>query len=201
MAQESSITIIARQPIVDRRLHVVAYELLFRSHAGCNTIDNIDSASATVVVRDALRNVGMSTIVGDCTAFINVDGPTLLSPAIEALPPERVVFELLETIEVDESILKRCRELKRRGYRLALDDFVSYDEAYEPLLEIVDIVKLDVLQLSAECLSRLVRHLRSWPPKLLAEKVETPQGARTCFDLGFSFFQGFYFGRPAAMQV
>lgn len=201
MTLQDSSVFLARQPIVDRSLTVVAYELLFRSGTSRKAIVDDDSAATAQVIRQAFLKAGISTVVGNCKAFVNVDGPTLLSRAIESLPPERVVIELLETIDVDESILHRCRELKRGGYRLALDDFVRYEESYEPLLEIVDIVKLDVLQMDTQSLAQLVKRLRSWPPKLLAEKVETPQGARACFDMGFTLFQGFYFGRPAMMHM
>lgn len=192
---------LGRQPIFDRRLHVVAYELLFRAGRLDAAMVDDDSAATAQVIRQAFHQAGIRTVVGDCVAFINVDGPTLFSRAIEALPRERVVIELLETIAIDDDIVRRCRELKARGYRLALDDFVGYGEEYEPLLDIVDIVKIDVLQLSPLHLSQLVHRLRLWPPRLLAEKVETRQRARDCKALGFSLFQGFYFARPAMLPM
>jgi c-di-GMP-related signal transduction protein len=192
---------LGRQPILDRLFHVVAYELLFRSGSLGEAMVDDDSAATAQVIRQAFRQMGIRTVVGDCVAFINVDAPTLFSRAVEALPKERVVIELLETIAIDDDIVRRCRELKAQGYRLALDDFVRYEEAYEPLLDIVDIVKIDVLQLAPEYLARLVKRLRPWPPQLLAEKVETRQGARACQALGFTLFQGFYFGRPAMLAV
>lgn len=192
---------LGRQPILDRWLHVVAYELLFRAGAaGAAEVDD-DSFATAQVIRQAFREVGIRTVVGDCAAFINVDAPTLLGRAIEALPPERVVIELLETISVDAQIVRRCRELKDRGYRLALDDFTRYETCFEPLLEVVDIVKVDVLRLDRAYLARLVARLRPWSLQLLAEKVETRQDMRACLDLGFNLFQGFYFGRPAMLAV
>lgn len=192
---------LGRQPIHDRRLHVVAYELLFR--AGVEPVARVDddTLATAQVIRQAFREAGIRTVVGDCFAFLNVDAPTLLSPAIEALPPECVVIELLETIAVDAQVVQRCHDLKARGYRLALDDFTRYEERYEPLLEVVDIVKVDVLRLDRIYLARLVARLRPWSLQLLAEKVETRQDVRTCLDLGFSLFQGFYFGRPAMLAV
>lgn len=201
MAAHRSQKFLARQPIVDRSLNLFAYELLFRSGNMPEVVIDDDTKASNQVIQIAFAQNEISTIVGDYKAFINVDAQTLLSRSIESLPQDQVVIELLETIEVDDHILHRCRHLKQKGYRLALDDFVRYQESYEPLLEIVDIVKVDVLQLDIQTLARLVKRLLSWPPKLLAEKVETPQGARTCFDMGFTLFQGFLFGRPATMCV
>lgn len=201
MPHASPDVFLGRQPILDRCLQVVAYELLFRAGAaGIAEVDD-DSLATAQVIRQAFREVGIRTVVGDCAAFINVDAPTLLGRTIEALPPQRVVIELLETITVDARILRRCRELKDLGYRLALDDFIRYEDAYAPLLELVDIVKVDVLRLEHAYLERLVARLRPWSVQLLAEKVETRQDVRACLDLGFNLFQGYYFGRPAMLAV
>lgn len=201
MPHASPDVFLGRQPILDRCLQVVAYELLFRAGAaGVAEVDD-DSLATAQVIRQAFREVGIRTVVGDCAAFINVDAPTLLGRTIEALPPERVVIELLETITVDARILRRCRELKDLGYRLALDDFIRYEDAYAPLLELVDIVKVDVLRLDHAYLDRLVARLRPWSLQLLAEKVETRRDVRACLDLGFNLFQGYYFGRPAMLVV
>jgi EAL and modified HD-GYP domain-containing signal transduction protein len=199
MASKSSDVFIGRQPVFDRRNHVVAYELLFRSGQDREAHIIDDSLATSQVIHRAFRDLGLRTVVGARRAFINVDAPTLMRRDIELLPADRVVIELLETIEVDKAMVKRCRELKAKGYRLALDDFVRYGTEYEPLLEIVDIVKIDVPALSRSSLANLVDLLHDWRPKLLAEKVETSECARDCLALGFNLFQGFFFARPVIL--
>lgn len=71
----------------------------------------------------------------------------------------------------------------------------------EPLLDIVDVVKIDILQLEPEALERLVRRLRLHPAKLLAEKVDTLERARRCVELGFDLFQGYFFARPSLLMA
>lgn len=193
---------LGRQPIIDRERKLAAYELLYRSAFGSATASVTDDAAATAqVIRRAFHDIGVNTVLGPCQGFINVDAEMLMGHAIEALPKERVVLELLETIAVDEGVVRRCRELKQRGYRLALDDFISWDERYEPLLEIVDIVKVDILGLDRDALTDLVFRLKLYPARLLAEKVETWERARQCLNLGFDLFQGFLFGRPALLAA
>lgn len=187
---------IGRQLILDHRHRAIGYELLSRSgREDTSNIEDGAKATATVMQR-AFREIGIQTIVGGGKAFINVDAEMLLSPMLESLAPDRVVLELLESIVIDEQVVRRSRELKAKGYRLALDDFVHYDESYTPLLEIVDVVKIDILQLDRTALTRLVQRLRLWPPKLLAEKVDSADRARHCRALGFDLFQGFFFGTP-----
>lgn len=193
---------LGRQPILDRKRKVVAYELLFRSSRDEREAHVTDDALATArVVTRAFHDFGIYTVVGKAMAFVNLDAESLLSAMIETLPRDRVVLELLETIEIDRHIVRRCRELKAKGYRLALDDFTRYDESYEPLLDIVDIVKVDMLALDARSLAELVHLLKPWHRRLLAEKVESLRRARQCLALGFEFFQGFFFSRPAILAV
>jgi EAL and modified HD-GYP domain-containing signal transduction protein len=191
---------VARQPVLDRERNLIAYELLFRASKDEAQARVSDDALATArMVKHAFSDLGIDTVVGGATAFINVDAESLMSRMIESLPADRVVIELLETIEIEPRIVSRCRRLKELGYRLALDDFSRLTSDYYPLLELIDIVKVDVLALDPQSLAEVVRLLKPWGTKLLAEKVESEEHARDCWALGFDFFQGFYFGRPVVL--
>ncbi len=192
---------LGRQPILDRERRVVAYELLFRE-AGENEAHIADPAAATAhVIGCAFGGGAMSAVLGPYQAFINVDAQSLMSDGIESLPRDHAVLELLETVTITDAVIRRCRALKAKGYRLALDDFAHYSEEYDPLLDLVDIVKIDVLLLDRVALMDLVRRIKQWPAKLLAEKVASLAQARQCQSLGFDFFQGFYFGRPVTLTA
>lgn len=192
---------LARQPILDRYRKVLAYELLFRGEAAGEAHVSDDARATAQVIAQAFSRHGLNSVVGTCTGFVNIDAEMLMSRRIERLPRQRVVLELLETVVVDDKVLERCAALRREGYRLALDDFCAIDGAHEPLLELVDIVKIDVLQLDDQALEQLVRRLRRYRPRLLAEKVDTLARARHCFALGFDLFQGYFFCRPAALSA
>jgi EAL and modified HD-GYP domain-containing signal transduction protein len=51
-----------------------------------------------------------------------------------------------------------------------------------------------------ESLGPMIRQLRNYPFKLLAEKVETREAFNQCLDLGFDYFQGYYFAKPAVIE-
>jgi c-di-GMP-related signal transduction protein len=171
MASKSSDVFVGRQPVVDRRRNVVAYELLFRSGQDREAHIISDSLATSQVVDRAFRDLGLLTVVGAQKAFINADASTLMRRDIELLPADRVVIELLETIEVDKAMVNRCRELKAKGYRLALDDFVHYGMSTNRCWKSVDIVKIDALALSRSSLANLVGLLHDWRPKLLASRA------------------------------
>ncbi|MEW5789337.1 MAG: EAL domain-containing protein [Pseudomonadota bacterium] len=187
---------IARQPIVDVRHQLVAYELLFRhsAHAQTARVESDVDAGITVI-SNTLFNMGTEWLLKGKLAFVNMEVSMLMSSFSTLLPHENVVIEVLETVQVTPEILARMQELKTAGYRFALDDFHYMPES-ESLLPLANYVKLDVLAHSPAELARMVKQIRRYPVKLVAEKVETLEQFRHCRDLGFDFFQGYYFARP-----
>ena len=190
---------IARQPIVDAQHHIIAYELLFRhaAHAQSARIET-DVDAGISVIANTLCNMGTEWLLKGKMAFINMEVPMLMSSFSSLLPTDNVVIEILETVKVTEDILERLKELKREGYRFALDDFHYLPES-EPLLALADYVKLDVLAHTPADLAQMVKTIRAHKVKLVAEKVETLEQFNHCKSLGFDFFQGYYFARPETL--
>lgn len=190
---------IARQPILDAGHSIIAYELLFRhsAHAKSARVESDVDAGITVIA-NALFNMGTEWLLKGKLAFINMEVPMLMSSFSSLLPKENVVIEILETVQVTDETLERLQELKQEGYRFALDDY-HYHPDSEPFLPLADFVKLDVLAHTPEELARLVKAVRRYPVKLVAEKVETLEQFKHCRDLGFDFFQGYYFAHPETL--
>ena len=186
---------IGRQPIYTRDQTVFAYELLFRnSEANYAEIDDPDRATSQLIV-NALTEFGLGNIVDDKLAFINLTRNfttgTLPIPGAQS----QLVLEILEDIEIDKTVLDGIQKLKQQGYTIALDDFIFHPHL-KPLVQIADIVKLDLFQLDDQSLRQHVAELRRYPVKLLAEKVETHDVFQQCLDLGFDYFQGYFFCKP-----
>lgn len=191
---------IARQPIVDRQESLVAFELLFRSPHGAAT-DALDDTNFTAqVVVNAFGEMGIADVLGAQKGFVNLNAVFLYSDLVEMLPRQKVVLELLETIKIDKAIIARCKELKAKGFSLALDDVVSLGDDIRPLLGIVDVVKLDLMQIDPVLLPGLVKELKKYPVQLLAEKVETREQALRCKEMGFDLFQGYHFAHPETLS-
>jgi EAL and modified HD-GYP domain-containing signal transduction protein len=192
----SSNAYIARQPIVDAKHQLFAYELLFRhsAHAQSARIEN-DVDAGISVVSNTLVNMGTEWLLKGKLAFVNMEVSMLMSSFSTLLPPEKVVIEILETVQVTPDVLERLAELKAAGYHFALDDYQYLPES-ESLLPFASYVKLDVLAHTPAELTSMVKAIRKYPVKLVAEKVETPEQFRHCQALGFDFFQGYYFAHP-----
>jgi c-di-GMP-related signal transduction protein len=190
---------LGRQPILDRKQEIIGYELLFRSADIDHAVFESYSHASSNVITHALSSFGMHEVLGGKFGFINVHLGLLLSEMLELLPIEQTVLELLEMIQFDEQVLQRCRELKELGFLLALDDH-EFDASNTEIYSVVDIVKIDILLTGMEALPEIVRQLRKYPVKLLAEKVETVEQFQICFDLGFDQFQGYFFARPIVLN-
>ncbi|WP_223922660.1 EAL and HDOD domain-containing protein [Geobacter sp. AOG2] len=199
MGQNNENFFLGRQPILNRKQEIVGYELLFRATTANRAEFESYSQASTSVITSALSNFGLHEVLGGKFGFINVYLGLFLSELLELLPIGQSVLELLETIKLDGHIAERCRELKKLGFKLALDDHV-YSPEYHEFYSVVDYVKIDILETDAEQLPEIVGKLRQWPVKLLAEKVETVDQFETCAALGFDYFQGYFFERPVVLN-
>ena len=196
----SSQIFLGRQPILGREQQLLAYELLFREGPifTSNRAEIIDPSQATAtVIANAFTELSANETLGPYRGYINVDQEFLFNDLIEALPPKIVVLEILETVKPTPEVVARCRQLCEKGFSLAIDDVIEIDDSYRPLLELAEIIKVDVLGMDAVRLTELVRQLKPFGKKLLAEKVESAEQVDLCKRLGFELFQGYYFAKPA----
>ncbi|MYM96980.1 EAL and HDOD domain-containing protein [Duganella vulcania] len=191
---------LARQPILNRGQRLVAYELLFRDARARNEADVTDDAEATATVIAHASELGMEHVVGDQMAFVNVDAIGLMSDFIRFLPNDKVILEILETVKATPEILDRIRELKQAGFKFALDDVIGHSEDVQKFQPLCDVIKVDIKDMQPGTLPALARVLKNPRQKLLAEKVETIEEFQECMELGFEYFQGYYFARPVILS-
>lgn len=190
---------LGRQPIFDQQLRVMGYELLYRnSDAGAAGVLDGDQATSQVILNSVME-MGLTRLVGNHQAFINLTRNFILNH--DLLPPTdgRMVLEILEDVDVDDALLDAVQNLRGRGYVVALDDFV-YHPHLQPLVELADIIKIDLMALGREELQRHVDVLKNDRVKLLAEKIETKEELEHCRTLGFDYFQGYFLCRPSNLQ-
>jgi EAL and modified HD-GYP domain-containing signal transduction protein len=190
---------LARQPIIGRDQHLVAFELLFRS-AGALDANVTDHATATAAVISHASQLGMEQVVGAQLAFVNVDAVVLMSDFVRFLPADKVILEILETVEATPEVIARVIELKALGFKFALDDVSVDTDEVRKLLELVDVIKVDLQAVDPASLPALALAMKGTGKKLLAEKVETLEEFKHCLELGFEYFQGYYFARPVILS-
>ena len=188
---------LARQPLLDRNQALFGYELLFRNRADGNAdIESGLAASASVLAHAA--QLGLPRAVGDACAFLNVDTDVLMSDIFALLPRERTVLELTGSVEATDAVLWRLAELAGHGFRFAAEAS-SHGNRLGRLLPLLDFVKVDLRATPVVSMLAIVPRLRGTGKRLIAEKVESQAEYRTCLDLGFDYFQGYYFAKPSVL--
>jgi len=191
---------LGRQPILDRGWNVAGYELLFRS-SQANFSDSTDDVSATSqVIVNAVLGVGLDRLLGGKPAFVKFDRTLLLGDWTTLLPPDKIIIEILETVPPDQEVFSACHKLHQQGYALALHDCLddAWTAAFAPF---VDILKVDFQQTSPADQEKMVRKYQKFNIRMVAEKVETESEFRRARQMGYDYFQGYFFDRPTILRA
>ena len=191
---------IGRQAIFDRRLSVVGYELLYRdSEINRAKFDDVTQASATTML-NAFCEIGLDGLIGNVPAYVNLPAGFLLGHYPIPLPPERTVIEVLEDVPVTPELIVSLRELRSRGFRIALDDFLLTEEN-RPLLAVANIIKVNVLNVPRDAIVAQYNELKPTGAIMLAEKISTHDDHIFLRDLGFYYFQGYFLEMPVVTRT
>ncbi|HHT01048.1 MAG TPA: EAL domain-containing protein, partial [Thiomicrospira sp.] len=184
---------IGRQPILDREMHVFAYELQF--HLGLNP--NKQTIKATIeLIKKTEEEIGFQAIVGDHSAMLHLPKELIKKEILPELNPDNhLVLEIPNNVTRDVDVLRSLKELKADGSMIALDDFVD-DESSLKLAGISDFVKIDVDNYTEVKLKKMLEDLHAKGVKVIAEKVETEEKFQYLKKLGFDYFQGYFFTNP-----
>jgi c-di-GMP-related signal transduction protein len=191
---------LGRQPILDPSGALIGYELLFRD-SNINRANAVMPGVATAaVVCKAFAELGLAGALGGNKAFLIADTPFLQHEAVEALPPEQVVFEVAAAQLHDAVLMERCLMLNARGYAFCLTDPAELDEATLLFLRQSMFMKMNIKVLGEELLTCLLNLPAEFRPLAIASHVETAADHAHAKSLGFQFFQGYYFAEPTLVE-
>ncbi|MCT4661509.1 MAG: EAL domain-containing protein [Tissierellales bacterium] len=191
---------VARQPIFNRKKEVFAYELLYRENSESNRADVLDDNMATTkVLENSYFSIGFDELVNNKKAFINFNSELIKRGVPELFDQRILVVEMLEDIVPDGKLIHKCLELKKKGYLLALDDFVC-GYKYKSLIKLADIIKVDFMLNSPPKRALIARKYKAQGKLLLAEKVETHEEFESALKWGYDYYQGYFFSKPKIMK-
>jgi len=190
---------VARQPIFDKQKRLYGYELLFRGGVS-EVFPGVDGDMATSqVLSSSFFTFGMEKISGGKRTFINFTRDLLVQRFPLMFPTRNVVIEVLENVEPSAEVIAACQDISKKGYTIALDDFF-YRSELDPLIALADIIKFDLKLTPLGEIGPCLRKLSNDHVTFLAEKVESHQEFHQARDMGFHYFQGFFFSKPEIMK-
>lgn len=190
---------IARQAILNKKKELYAYELLFRDGEN-NCFPDISPDEATSkILTDSHLDLGLEDISAGKPVFINFHQDTLLHRFPTSLDPKKVVIEVVETVKPTSELVQACKTIKDLGYTLALDDH-DFDPKWDVLIPFTDIIKVDIIECDEQTLIDNIGKYVDSKIKLVAEKIETIEDFEKYRDMGFDYFQGYFFARPEIVK-
>ncbi len=209
---------LAQQPIVEYDGAIAASELLLRSGAdGFKGPEWFLRAAAKLgrspdleqaIAHEVLKNLAH---FDDRMLFVNVDPGALMREDLFApLCPHasRIVLEITERDALGDKarVADRIRELKARGFGIAVDDLGSGYSGLNAVVDLMpDVIKLDMQLVRDVDVSfvkeRLVTSIstaaRELGIRVVAEGVERPEELRKLIAAGCDLFQGYLIARPS----
>lgn len=190
-------------PLFDENMTVSAYSLFTQkknyflnpSFLGTGQFDGV----AHIDGLEVIQSMGMETLSEDKEVFVPVGNISLFSD-IEGqcdAPHERLVLLLDNSILPEEMYIKRLRELKEKGYKLAIRKLeVAKFEAYREILLLMDYILLDHKKID---ISKAKIYFGKIYPniKLCAGNIETMEiFEKLKEDGGYQLYEGKFFRIP-----
>lgn len=186
---------LARQAVFDRHLGVFGYEVLLRKGDEDLLVGLAPDQDGASLIERSINSVGLGALVQGKKGFFNVTRRMLAEDLASLLPPAQSVIEILHTMEPDDAVVARCRELKKRGYQVAVDAYTAR-RGMAPLLALADIVKIDFRSTDEAEQSSCVQRYGKPTVRLLADRVESHAELERARRMGYMLFQGTFFCKP-----
>ena len=196
----TDMTYLARQPILSKTGEILGYEILFRDTESLTEVKE-DSVITSSVVSNIVNIFGIENVIGHYLGFIKVNIDFLEHELFASLPKERFVFSLFENELSAPEHCSKLIALSKTGYRFAINDtsLESLPDAPE-LLGAIDYLKIDTVALPPQQCTRLMAQCREHGIEVIASKVETHEAYDAFYELGASYFQGYYLRKPKLFE-
>jgi len=192
-------TYIARQAILDRDSKTIGYELLFRDSPD-NYFPEIDQdiASSKLIIQNHLQGDIKAISLGKL-AFINFTEKCLINKYPLMFDSESIVIELVGHTSPTQRLVKIMKYYREKGYRIALTEY-DVEPRWDALFPYISMIKVDVSQINPKRLQPVASRILKYNIKLVAEKVETNFQLQSLAEVGFNFYQGYFYHEPEVIS-
>jgi EAL and modified HD-GYP domain-containing signal transduction protein len=141
-------TFIVAMPFFDSDMSVGAYRLNSRSGRKLRgmMVDEMSLSDAVLTPGlDLVKTLGVEPLTGGEPLFIDINEYHLLMrvPISLDIAPETLVCVLPNSINPDDAVVEKCKELKELGFRIAIDGLLS-GHTQNPLFELTDYIIVDI---------------------------------------------------------
>lgn len=193
------ISYIARQAILDRNHQTVGYELLFRDSPN-NKFPEIDQDMATskLIIQNHFQGDIQSVSLGKL-AFLNFTEKCLINKYPLMFDKASIVIELVGHQSATERLLKIVKYYHDKGYQVALSEY-DLDSKWDVLFPYISMIKIDTEITNAKRIRPILERIKPFNIKLIAEKVETNYQLQSLAEVGFDYYQGYFYHEPEIIE-
>ncbi len=196
---------LSKQRIIDINNRPFAYELVFKDSSNKPLgFSNSLKATAKLII-NSINTTELDKLLGkNSLAFINVDEVTLTKGILDVLDKKRFVLNILEDINLTESVIKKIVDYKKKGFLFSLEHFDSSARMinkFQRLFNYIDIIKMDIISSEIENLEKVMLKFKETRINLLAQGVESKEDLEDCREMGFDYFQGYYLNKPEVIAI
>ena len=190
-------------PLFDNRMSVSAYSVFARKtnlflNPSFMAGARFDGAG-TVPELEVVSNMGVATLSGGKEVFVPINQFSIFSEiSLQCtVPPEKVVLLMDNSILPEAEYIKRVKELKEQGYKLAIRKIpISSFEDYKEIISQCNYILLDHAKIDIS--KAKIYFGRQYPNiKLCAVNVDTKeQYDKLVEDGGYDLYEGGFFRMP-----
>lgn len=191
--------LLAKQPIFNGNLDVIAHELLFRNPMNLSAADIGSDIATSQVLLNYCSCVFDQSEASGLPVFINVDPSFICTQKTLPVEPGRVVIELRLTEAADAALLTSLEDWKAAGFRFSLENF-DFSDRFNDLLTQMDFIKVDVLALECHLVIEGRRRLQTLNCEWIATHIEDEATFENCKTLKFAGYQGYFLARPREIK-
>jgi EAL and modified HD-GYP domain-containing signal transduction protein len=176
-------------------METIGYELFFRDSPE-NKFPEIDQdvASSKLIIQNHIYGDIQSLSMGK-VAFINFTENSLIHKYPLMFSKDEIIIELMGHATPTKNLLKIVNYYHKKGYQIALSE---YDLAthWDEFFPLIDIIKINIEKINTKRIISALPRMKPHNIKLTAEKVETKYQKQTLAEIGFSYFQGYFYHEP-----
>ena len=193
---------LGRQPVIDLKEELFAYEILYRDSEKKSTITDDRFASAAVISH-VLNKFGTQSLLGNRKAFVKIDQKFLMSDIIFSIPKEFFIFCILDSVQINEKTIERVQQLFEKKYTLCINDTKLTEEhlqKYKPIFKELSYFKVNFKEGISRHTKILIDDLKLQNIKVVGTHIEDS----IYFDLakrsGCDLFQGYFLAKPKIFE-
>jgi EAL and modified HD-GYP domain-containing signal transduction protein len=112
---------------------------------------------------------------------------------------ELIVIELVGHTRPTNNLIKIVRYYHQRGYKIALTEY-DLAEHWDVLFPYIAIVKVNIEKINTKRLKPVVERMKDYAISITAERVETKNQQQTLAEIGFNFFQGYFYHQTEMIE-